>query len=130
MNIRQERMAEAVKQELGEILRNMKDPRIGLVSVVSVEVTRDFREAKVFISALGDDKEKQTSLEALANARGYIRSEIARRLQSRYTPELHFHADETIAHGARIAELLKTLGDESPADTDAGPGAQGEGDYP
>lgn len=124
MSVRQERLAEAIKQELSEILRVMRDPRIGMASVVSVDVSRDLRHAKVYVSVFGDEDQQDDTFAALTKARGYIRSELAKRLRVRYTPEIHFHPDDSIAHGARVAHLLRRLAEEQAGDDDT----QGEQD--
>jgi ribosome-binding factor A len=101
------RVADVIQQELAELIRNeLKDPRIGFVSIVKVDVSGDIRHAKVYVSVLGDEKQKKETLKALQSAAGFLRNEIGRALQIRYTPELHFALDESIAHGSRIAQLL------------------------
>lgn len=121
MSVRQERLAEAIKQELSEILRVMRDPRIGMVSVVSVDVSRDLRHAKVYVSVFGNEDQEDGTFAALEKARGYIRSELAKRLRVRYTPEILFHPDDSIAHGARVAHLLRSLAEEQGGDDTGGP---------
>jgi ribosome-binding factor A len=69
-------------------------------------VSSDLRHAKVFISVLGDEQQKKESLKGLSSAAGFLRSEVARQLRLRYTPELHFVLDESIEHGQKIAQLL------------------------
>ncbi|HLS88080.1 MAG TPA: 30S ribosome-binding factor RbfA [Sphingobacteriaceae bacterium] len=118
MSVRQERLAEAIKQELSEILRVMRDPRIGMASVVSVDVSRDLRHAKVYVSVFGDEDQRADTFAALSKARGFIRSELAKRLRIRYTPEIHFQLDDSIAHGARVAQLLRSLAEEQEDDGD------------
>jgi ribosome-binding factor A len=103
-------MGEAIKEELGDILRNLKDPRIGFVSITRVEVSGDKRVAKVFFSVLGDEAAKKASLKGLESAVGHIRSEVSRRLSVRYTPEIRFALDESIERGVRIAALLNQVG--------------------
>ena len=94
-NIRANRVAEQIKKELGEILsQKIKDPRIGFVTVTDVEVTGDLQQAKVFISVLGNEKDKEDSLVGLAKANGFIRSEIGQRIRLRKTPEITFEFDE------------------------------------
>jgi ribosome-binding factor A len=101
------RLAEEFKKEISDIIKNeVKDPRVGFVSVVSVEVSGDLRYAKVFISVLGDEKSITDTIKALKSATGFIRREIARRIQLRYTPEITFVYDDSIAHGAKISKIL------------------------
>ena len=108
--IRQQRVAEAVRAELSQILqRELKDPRLGFASIVQVEMSRDLRHAKIYVSVYGSEAEREATLAALEHAKGFLRREITRRLRLRYAPELVFAADESIRHGARIAELLREL---------------------
>ncbi len=106
-NQRAARVGEEIRELLAKLLRDdVKDPRIGFVSIVKVEVAGDLRHAKVFISVLGDEAQKKESMKGLTKAAGFLRSEVAKVLQLRYTPELHFVLDESIEHGQRIAQLL------------------------
>jgi len=100
------RGAEQMRAELADLIRNMKDPRVGFASVVQVQVSSDIRHAKIFVSVLGDAKAKQDTIKALQGAAGHLRSELAHRMRLRYMPELHFQLDESIEHGSRIAQLL------------------------
>ncbi|MCL5982141.1 MAG: 30S ribosome-binding factor RbfA, partial [Firmicutes bacterium] len=101
---RAQRVAEEIKRELSQILRNeLKDPRISsFISVTSVDVTRDLRHAKVFISVFGSEEEQQLTLQALTKAVGFIRTEIGRRIRLRHTPAVSIHLDHSIAYGAHI----------------------------
>lgn len=110
--LRSHRVAEQMKKELGDILsRKIKDPRVGFVTVTDVEVTGDLQQAKVFISVLGDEKKKQDTLLGLAKAKGFIRSEIGKRIRLRKTPELIFEFDEAFEYGNRIEGILRDLND-------------------
>jgi ribosome-binding factor A len=107
---RKDRVAEEIKKELSEIIReNMKDPRIkgGLVSVTHVEVSRDISVATIYLSCLGNAEEQTQVVKAFKQAGGFIRGELANRLNLRFTPELTFRSDHSIQIGARINELLK-----------------------
>jgi ribosome-binding factor A len=109
---RTERIAEELKKEISNIIRNtIKDPRLpGFVSVTAVRVTKDLRYAKAYISVYGKDKEKQDAIQALNHAAGFVRREIGNRIKLRYTPELTFHLDNSIEHGIHISNLIdKTL---------------------
>ncbi|HET7629100.1 MAG TPA: 30S ribosome-binding factor RbfA [Bacillales bacterium] len=109
-NLRANRVAEQMKKELGDLLsRRLKDPRIGFVTVTDVEVTGDLQLAKIFLTVLGDENKKEATLNGLEKAKGFIRSEIGKRIRLRKTPELTFHWDESFEHGARIDELLHDL---------------------
>lgn len=104
---RTDRISEEVKKELSDIIRNLKDPRIPLMtSVVAVDVTGDLRYAKAYISVMGDEETRKGALSGLNSAAGYIRREIGSRVQLRYTPEFVFTLDDSIQHGAHINELL------------------------
>jgi ribosome-binding factor A len=117
MSLRATRVGEQMKKELGEIIgRKIKDPRIGFVTVTDVEVTGDLQQAKVFISVLGDDEQRQNTLKGLAKAKGFIRSEIGQRIRLRKTPEITFEFDESVDYGNRIEALLADLNKTSQHD--------------
>jgi ribosome-binding factor A len=110
--LRANRVAEQMKKELGDIIsRKIKDPRVGFVTVTDVEVTGDLQQAKVYISVLGEEKQKHNTLLGLSKAKGFIRSEIGKRIRLRKTPELAFEFDEAVDQGNRIEHLLKELND-------------------
>jgi ribosome-binding factor A len=107
MSHRANRVGEQMKKELSDIIgRKIKDPRIGFVTVTDVEVTGDLQQAKVFISVLGDEEQRENTLKGLAKAKGFIRSEIGSRIRLRKTPEIIFEWDESIDYGHRIDTLL------------------------
>ncbi len=107
---RKGRINEELQRELSSLIRTLKDPRVQqtMVSVTKVEATGDLRYAKVYISVLDKDKSKET-LKGLKSAGGFLRREIGSRLQLRYTPELVFEEDDSIAYGAKMYDLLKSL---------------------
>ena len=108
-NYRRGRINDEVKKELSMILREVKDPRISdaFISVTAVDVSGDLKFAKVYYSAMmGDKKEVAKGLKSSA---GYIRREIARRLNLRMTPEFSFYEDHSIEHGAKISKLLNGI---------------------
>ena len=108
--LRTEKVQEFIKQELSKIiLTELKDPRIGFVTVTKVEVTGDLRTAKAYISLMGSDEQKAASWQALQKAVGHLRSEIGKRIKLRFTPELSLHIDESFEHSARINELLAKI---------------------
>jgi ribosome-binding factor A len=110
---RSQRVAEEMKREIAQILRDeLKDPRIGFTTITRVEVTKDLRYAKVFVSIYGQEVEKEQSLEALNNASGFVRREIGKRIKLRYTPEVLFCIDNSIEHGAKISRLLTKVNQE------------------
>ena len=99
-----------MKQEIADILmRKIKDPRIGFVTVTDVDLADDLRNAKVFVSVYGGDDQKRASLEGLKSASSFIRSELGRRMRLRFVPELLFRFDATVERGAHIMELLREI---------------------
>jgi ribosome-binding factor A len=116
MRHRQEQLGETIAHELSDVIRSrMQDPRIGFASVTSVELSADLRHAKVFVSVLGTPEEQQATMQALRHGAGFLRHELAQRLSVRFTPELSFRLDDSIAHGARVAQLLREIHGETPA---------------
>lgn len=108
--VRVSRIGEQMKKELSQIIqREIKDPRIGFVTVTGVEVTGDLQQAKVFISVMGNEEQRENSIAALQKAKGFIRSEVGRRIQLRHTPDLIFKIDESIEYGSKIESLLKDI---------------------
>ncbi|MDN4594453.1 30S ribosome-binding factor RbfA [Polycladomyces subterraneus] len=108
--IRVSRVGEQIKKELSQILQQeLKDPRIGFVTITSVEMSGDLQHAKVYVSVMGDEEQKKNTLAALNKAKGFIRSEIGRRITLRHTPELVFKVDESIEHGQYINQLLREV---------------------
>ena len=97
-----------VQKELAEIIRGeIKDPRISpLTSVISVEVAPDLKTCKVWISVYGDDRVAEDTLAGLRSAEGYIRRELARRINLRNTPEIRFIVDQSIAYGVKMSKLI------------------------
>lgn len=99
-----------VMRELANVIRELKDSRIPVMtSVVSVSVTNDLRYAKAYISVMGDDTVKRKAMDGLNSAAGFIRREIGKRVNLRYTPEFIFEADNSIEHGSHIDKLLKNI---------------------
>lgn len=118
MGHRVNRVGEQMKKEIGDIIsRKIKDPRVGFVTVTDVQVTGDLQQAKVYISVLGDEQQREDTLKGLAKAKGFIRTEIGQRIRLRKTPELIFEFDETMAYGNRINSLIHELHrDEQPGE--------------
>lgn len=116
MAYRPERLAEVMKQELSELLRQLKDPRIGFVTVTSVEVSRDLRYAKVFTSVMGSEDDQKKTMAALEKAQGHLRSEIGRRIRLRYTPEITFKLDHSISDGMRLVGIIEEIADKKPGE--------------
>lgn len=106
---RKERLGEELKKFLGQaFLKDIKDPRIGFITITKVDVARDLSHAKVYISVLKNKEEKYT-IDALNKAKGYLRSIAARQLDLRVTPEITFVADESMVHSMKINRLLKEI---------------------
>jgi ribosome-binding factor A len=113
---RSTRLGELIKEEVSDILlRSLKDPRIGFVSVTDVEVTSDLRQVKIFVSVLGDESAKKDTMKALDSATGFVRSEIGKRIRLRYTPEVMFKFDNSIERGSRISKILNDIKSEEAA---------------
>ncbi len=110
-SIKNTRINEEVRKELSSILmRELKDPRIApMTSVTSVEVAPDLKTAKVYISVLGDDKQKKDTMDGLRSAEGYIRRELAHSVNLRNTPELFFLLDTSMEYAAHMSELIDKL---------------------
>jgi len=111
MNYRRaERLNSLMRDEISDIIRGtIKDPRIGFVTVTRVEVTDDLKFAKVYISVLGDEAEKEKSVEGLKNASGFIKRELKKRLYIRHIPELIFQYDGSIEYSDRMNRIFKKL---------------------
>ena len=121
INRRPDRVAEAIREEVALFLADgVKDPRIsGLVTVTGVDVTRDLRNAKVFVSVMGSDDERAATMDGLAGLAHQLRGRIGRALQLRLAPVLSFKLDESIARAARIEELLAQINQAGPPSTSA-----------
>lgn len=110
MSRRTDRVSDLLRAELSDLLlREVHDPRVKLASVTGIEVTSDLRRAIVKISALGDDEQRQGTIDGLRHAKGFLRTELARRLRLRNTPELVFELDRGAEHSQRIADILESL---------------------
>lgn len=106
-SIKNTRINGEVQRELSNIIRELKDPRVGtMTSVTAVEVTPDLKYCKAYISVLGDDETKAETLAGLKSAAGFIRRELARTVNLRNTPEIKFIMDESIEYGMRMSKLI------------------------
>ncbi len=115
MSHRPEKVEQFIQEELSQIIqREVKDPRIGFVSVTAVEVSPDLRHARIFVSVLGDREAKEATMTGLASATAYIRRELAQRLQMRFAPEVTFKLDESIERGSRVMKLLGEVTKDTP----------------
>src|SRR5712692_178319 len=108
---RTDQVGEQVREEIMSIIRrDLKDPRIGFVSITGVRMSPDLRQARVRVSVLGDPDQKKASLQGLISARGVIRHELGRRLENlKFSPELRFELDPSIEYSVHINELLKEV---------------------
>ena len=109
MRGRMRRVNESLKQVLSEAITELKDPRIGFVTVTGVEATDDIREAKVFVSVLGNDRKREQTLDALDRAHGVLQARLNRELRLKRTPTLTFHYDQSVEHGVRMTKLIDEL---------------------
>lgn len=108
---RVERVAAQLREEISAIImRDLKDPRIGMVSITEVKLTPDLRSANVKVSVVGESEGQQAALAGLEHARGFIRKELGSRLSNlRFAPELRFQLDEGIAYSVRVSQLLREV---------------------
>lgn len=107
---RPERVQEALRQEISKIVHNeLKDPRLGFITITKVELTKDLRYAKVYFSVLGEMKDKGLALKGLNSAKGYIKNLIADRIKLRFVPEVAFKIDDSLEHTKHIYDILDQL---------------------
>jgi ribosome-binding factor A len=108
MTRRTDRVADALQELIaGLLLREIKDPRIGLVTITGVKVSADLRHARVYFSCLGDETQRAQSLRGLNSASGFIRSQVARQLNLRVAPQIAFEFDASLEQAERLSRLLK-----------------------
>jgi ribosome-binding factor A len=113
MSERMRRVNESVRQVLAEALPELKDPRIGLVTVTGVETSSDLRHAVVYVSVLGGARKRRASLVGLEAAHGLLQSRLARELRMKRTPTLTFEYDPSVEHGVRMSRLIDELAPEN-----------------
>ena len=107
---RSDRVAALIREVVSDlIMTRLKDPRIGFASVVRVSVNRDLAQAKVYISVLGTEEEKEKTMEGLKSAQGLIRSEVSKALGIRHAPEIEFILDDSIEYSMHISKLLSEI---------------------
>ena len=109
MTERMRRVNESVRQVLSEALGELKDPRIGFVTVTGVETSTDLRHAKVFVSVMGSKRKREQSLAGLTAAHGVLQSHLARELRMKRTPTLAFEYDPSVERGVRMSQLIDEL---------------------
>lgn len=124
MGMRPERVKEALRREVSLIVqKEIKDPRLGFITVTKVEISRDLKTAIVYYSVLGEDKDVKGTYHALKSAGGYIRKLIGDRIKMKYVPEIRFEKDKSLEHTHRVYEILddikkKTDGSRDPEDSE------------
>lgn len=123
---RKDRVAEQVRRELAELIRTqLKDPRVGMISITDVEVTADYAHAKVFFSTLAGSEKLQEVMTGLQKASGFLRRELGKRISIHMTPQLHFVFDQSLERGADLSKLIQeavaiSASTEAPSETDPG----------
>jgi ribosome-binding factor A len=120
-NWRQDQLGEVIAQELSDLIHTrMKDPRVGFASITGVEVSADLSHAKVFVSVMGSEQEQRSTLAGLGHASGFLRHELAQRLNVRHTPDISFRLDESIARGVHVLDLINQVNAPKAAAATAG----------
>jgi ribosome-binding factor A len=114
MTNRMRRVNEAIRETLAEALVDLKDPRIGFVTVTGVETSADLRHARVYVSVLGSERKRERTLAGLASAHGVLQAQLATELRLKRTPQLAFEYDPTVERGVRMSQLIDEL---APDDT-------------
>ncbi len=105
------RVAEQIQKEISEImLRGLRDPRVGFVTITSVDVSSDLRHAKIFFTVMGEEADAEKTQQGLDSAVPFLRRELGKRMKLRHVPELVFKYDTSIAYGSHIEALLKEAG--------------------
>jgi len=118
---RSEKVADLIHKEISEMLvKTIKDPRIGFVTITRVEASEDCRSAKVYFSVTGTREDRERSMKGLSSAKGYVRKELGRRIRLRYTPEIIFKFDPSIEYAIHIGEVLRHLKEDEGTDGNAG----------
>ena len=118
MTRRTDRVGEAIQELVaGLLVRDIKDPRIGLITITGVRISPDLRHARIFFSSLGDDEQRNRSLRGLRSAAGFVRGQIARQLNLRVAPEIVFEFDPSLEEAEKLSRLLK----DTPPPSDENP---------
>ena len=116
MTERMRRINESVRAVVAEAIVDLKDPRIGIVTVTGVSVSPDLHDARVYVSVLGSEKKRRNAMAGLESARGVVQGRLERELRMKRTPQLAFEYDPTIEHGVRMTKLIDELAPETPSD--------------
>jgi ribosome-binding factor A len=107
---RKERLGDLIKEVISEmIMKKVKDPRIGFITITDVEMTDDLRLARVFFSVMGGDREKKDSFLGLESATGFIKKELGLKLRLKYAPDIVFEYDDSLEYGSRIDRIIENL---------------------
>jgi len=115
---RMSRINQRVKREVGEILQQeLRDPRVAFVTITAAEVSRDLQRAKIFYSVLGDETKMKEAQQALNSASGLVRKFVGQRIRLRYTPQIEFFLDQSIAYGMRIEATIERIKSEHQENT-------------
>jgi ribosome-binding factor A len=109
MTERMRRVNEAVRETLAEAIGELKDPRIGFVTVTAVKTSTDLRQARVYVSVLGNERKRQKTLQGLESAHGVLQAKLATELRMKRTPQLAFEYDPTVEEGVRMSQLIDEL---------------------
>ena len=112
------RVNEAVRAVVAEAVAELKDPRIGLVTITGVQISPDLRQGRVFVSVLGSERKRRATLDGLQSAHGYLQARVARELTLKRTPQLSFEYDPTVERGVRMTQLIDELVHDTPDDAD------------
>jgi ribosome-binding factor A len=112
------RVNESVRAVVAEAMGELKDPRIGMVTVTGVHVTPDLAEARIFVSVLGNERKRAATLAGLDSARGVLQAKLGRQLSLRRTPALMFSYDDSVERGVRMTKLIEDLAAELPEEVD------------
>jgi ribosome-binding factor A len=113
---RRARIADQIQRELAEVVRlELRDPRVGMITLTGVELSRDQSHAKVFFTILGAASDAEDAREGLQRAAGFLRTSLSRRLTTRKVPELHFEYDESVERGVRLSKLIDDAVNAKPA---------------
>lgn len=114
MSQRTERVQKLARQILGELIAELKDPRIGFATVTAVRIAPDLRHARVFVSVLGNEEERKLTMEGLESAKPRLRTELGQQIRLKFTPELTFQLDDVEETATRVETLLKKIHEQDP----------------
>jgi ribosome-binding factor A len=119
MTERMRRVNEAVREALADAIGELKDPRIGFVTITGVKTSSDLRQARVYVSVLGNERKREKTMQGLDSAHGVLQSKLASELRMKRTPQLTFEYDPTVEEGVRMSRLIDELAPEDRDEVDA-----------